>query len=59
MNVNLGSMHFVDLLIFSILDVLPRNPVGIPGWVPKEPRQNRKVAQNGDSFLLMKIILLF
>ena len=32
-----------------ILDVLPMNPEGIQGWVPSEPRQNRQVAQNGDS----------
>ena len=31
------------------MDVLPRNPEGNPGWVPSEPRQNRQVAQNGDS----------
>jgi hypothetical protein len=25
---------------------LPKNLEEIPGWVPKEPRQNRQVAQN-------------
>jgi hypothetical protein len=36
--INLDSPQIASL---SRMKVLPRNPYGIPGWVPPEPRQSR------------------
>ena len=41
------------------VDVLPMNPEGIQGWVPSEPRQNRQVAQNGDSPSIVLTVYLW